>query len=104
VLHKGEKIPLDLTSFRTIHIVPELRRFFKNDTLPDLNDSNSLGQLLRLCEKYNITMKTKPTSLTQVVDVIISEVLESMCIQPTFLVGHPLCISPLAKESEMEKV
>jgi lysyl-tRNA synthetase, class II len=30
---------------------------------------------------------------------LIGELVEPLCVQPTFLINHPICMSPLAKQS-----
>lgn len=38
-----------------------------------------------------------PQTLPQILDRLVSELIEPLCIQPTFLIGHPKALSPLSK-------
>jgi lysyl-tRNA synthetase class 2 len=63
--------------------------------LPNLQDEN-IPVLLQMAGKRGIEI-SKPHTLTHVVDKLVSELVESKCIQPTFIYGHPKILSPLAK-------
>ncbi|KAI9596863.1 lysyl-tRNA synthetase-like protein [Syncephalis fuscata] len=64
--------------------------------LPDLNSPEALDTLLAICRKRRITIPT-PHTLPRVLDRLIGEYVEPLCQQPTFLYGHPIIMSPLAK-------
>ncbi|OZJ05476.1 hypothetical protein BZG36_01608 [Bifiguratus adelaidae] len=96
----AEAIPpvLDLSkSFRRLHVLDELERVL--GPLPPLDntsESDAIQALLDLAASHNLTIP-KPHTLTRVLDKLISEYIEPQCIEPTFLYGHPVCMSPLAK-------
>ena len=64
--------------------------------LPDLNSEASIPELIDLAKKHNVDLG-KSQSLAKIVDKLISELVESKLMEPTFLVGHPVCLSPLSK-------
>jgi lysyl-tRNA synthetase class 2 len=43
-----------------------------------------------------------PFTLNRLVDNLVGELVEPKCIQPTFLMNHPLIMSPLAKPHRMD--
>lgn len=66
--------------------------------LPNLEEE----EYLKLVEVLNIKI-TKPHTLNRLVDGLIGEFVEPLCIQPTFLINHPQIMSPLAKHHRTEK-
>ena len=81
--------------FSRLDITSELERHL--GPLPDLNNPASLGWLLEKCQQHQVCIGA-PKTLGRVMDGLISHFIEPQCIQPTFLMGHPVCLSPLAKE------
>ncbi|KAI8627135.1 hypothetical protein F5Y19DRAFT_443423, partial [Xylariaceae sp. FL1651] len=49
-----------------------------------------------LLEKLNITC-SPPLTTSRMIDKLTGEFIESRCINPTFIKGHPMVMSPLAK-------
>ena len=91
-----KKVLIDFSApFPRINITQELERSLKCK-LPDLNSKDSLPLLLDVCSKNDIKVE-KPFTLPRIVDKMVSHLIEPNCIQPTFLYGHPICMSPLAK-------
>ena len=43
-----------------------------------------------------------PFTLNRLVDNLVGELVEPKCIQPTFLMNHPLIMSPLAKPHRLD--
>ncbi|KAL2918776.1 mitochondrial lysine-tRNA synthetase [Polyrhizophydium stewartii] len=82
--------------FARIDIVPALTEALGVE-LPDLNDTASIPRLLELCEQHGIRV-SKPHTLARVIDKLVSHLIEPRCIEPTFITGHPLSMSPLAKQ------
>lgn len=59
-------------------------------------DESSKDMLEALCKKYHVPFET-PSSTAQLFDDLVSHFIEPNCKQPTFLVDHPVCTSPLAR-------
>jgi lysyl-tRNA synthetase class 2 len=53
--------------------------------------------LLQMSSKRGFNFVTAEMSLARIYDKLISKLLEPRYIHPTFLVGHPMTLSPLAK-------
>uniref|UniRef100_A0AC35TG16 Lysine--tRNA ligase n=1 Tax=Rhabditophanes sp. KR3021 TaxID=114890 RepID=A0AC35TG16_9BILA len=50
----------------------------------------------QLCRKQNVDCSA-PRTVARLLDKLVGEYLESTCINPTFITGHPQIMSPLAK-------
>ncbi|KAI9364020.1 hypothetical protein DFJ73DRAFT_810663 [Zopfochytrium polystomum] len=88
--------------FRRIHIVPELQRLL-NCELPDLNGPDAAASLLQICSARGIHCP-EPHTVPRILDKLISELIEPQCVDPTFLLGHPSAMSPLAKDGPVKGV
>jgi lysyl-tRNA synthetase class 2 len=94
-----KSIEIDFTPpFRRINMFEELEKILKVK-LPEphlLHTEESTKFLSDLCTKHNIDCSPPRTS-ARLLDKLVGEYLESQCINPTFIVGHPMIMSPLAK-------
>lgn len=83
--------------FARIDILPALASF--GVQLPeDVNRPESLPDLIAAAKAVGLTVsKDAAVSNAKMLDLMISELLEPLCVAPTFLVHHPVCLSPLAK-------
>ncbi|KAG0321455.1 hypothetical protein BGZ99_003926 [Dissophora globulifera] len=85
--------------FRRINIME-----FLEDKLelrfPDL-DNEPVEELLEICKQHRVYVST-PHTVPRIMDKLISHFIEPECIQPTFLWGHPIIMSPLAKDIQLE--
>lgn len=82
----------------------EIQKKLNNDNfkLPDLTSENAEEDYNKLREILNVKI-TKPHTLNRLIDGLIGEFVEPLCIQPTFLMNHPQIMSPLAKPHRNEK-
>ncbi|KAI9767726.1 MAG: hypothetical protein M1835_006999 [Candelina submexicana] len=67
-----------------------------NCSLPNLEAPDATSQLLKLFQDHKIPPPSSP-NLPRLVDKLSSLYVEPHCIEPTFIIYHPLCLSPLAK-------
>ncbi|KAH9040089.1 hypothetical protein EDB85DRAFT_2072267 [Lactarius pseudohatsudake] len=49
-----------------------------------------------LCKKHNVEC-SEPRTNTRLLDKLVGEYIEPLCISPAFIVGHPQVMSPLSK-------
>lgn len=85
--------------FRRINMFEELEKILKVK-LPSpeqLASAESTKFLSDLCMKLKVDCSAPRTS-ARLLDKLVGEYLESQCISPTFIVGHPMVMSPLAKK------
>ncbi|KAJ3095159.1 hypothetical protein HDU96_001288 [Phlyctochytrium bullatum] len=101
-LGEGAKISFE-TRFQQVQIIPALENKLE-DKLPSFSDpKDALEKLLGICRRHNVHL-TGAKTIPRILDTLISEFIEPDCIQPTFLLGHPDIMSPLAKEDEVPGV
>lgn len=52
---------------------------------------------MELCQKNKVEV-SRPITLPRILDALIGHYIEPQCIQPTFIINHPMVMSPLSKE------
>ena len=86
--------------FRTLEFIPSLERAICEHipgwTFPDLDHATSSASLLSTLKELKVQVPASPT-LPRLLDVFSARFLETQCIQPTFIIHHPECMSPLSK-------
>ncbi|MDD4211917.1 MAG: lysine--tRNA ligase [Bacilli bacterium] len=87
-IHLGEP-------FRRVHMVDAIREisgvdFFKVETLEEALD---------LAKAHNIPIQKHQAFYGHIINLFFEKYVEETLIQPTFVYGHPLEISPLAKKN-----
>ncbi|KAL6120661.1 hypothetical protein NUSPORA_02572 [Nucleospora cyclopteri] len=94
-----EKITLDFsTPFNRIDILTELSKILNiHLTGENIEDPIILQQLISAAAEKNIEI-SEPKTLNRVLDAFIGEFIEPQCINPTFVTGFPIAMSPLAKD------
>ncbi|KAG0171199.1 hypothetical protein DFQ28_004103 [Apophysomyces sp. BC1034] len=100
ISHQGEEINFE-QPFARINVFRQLELKLGRP-LPNLEDRDTVDQLLRLCADAKIPVSA-PFTTARILDKLISHYIEPECIQPTFLYNHPLALSPLAKTGVEEK-
>ncbi|KAL0573957.1 lysyl-tRNA synthetase [Marasmius crinis-equi] len=68
-------------------------KFPPGDTLHTEEAGNFLKEL---CTKHNVEC-SEPRTNARLLDKLVGEYIEPLCISPAFIVGHPQVMSPLAK-------
>lgn len=65
----------------------------------DFKKVNSTEEALKLAEEHNIPVEEHQKSYGHIVNLFFEKYVEETLIQPTFLYGHPIEISPLTKKN-----
>ena len=86
----GNKI--DLNSWTKVDYVDSINEKCQCDVL-----NLDMKELKNLCKKYGISV-TEKTTRNKIIDKLFSSLVQEHLIQPSFVVDHPIFISPLAKE------
>lgn len=95
----GEKT-IDVSKpFRRVHMVD----LIKEKTGIDFWKPMSFKDASALADKHDIHLEKHQNSVGYVINGFFEKYGEKTCIQPTFVHGHPLEISPLAKKSKDER-
>lgn len=96
---EGEEMELDFTPpFKRIDMITGLEEAL-NVKFPDVKHIHepSYNQFLSdLLKKHEVEC-TPPHTNARLLDKLVGEFLEEKCINPTFIIGHPQIMSPLAK-------
>lgn len=83
--------------FKRLDIISELEKCTgKSFQYSDYSSNEFRTFLEDLCQEHNIVCGT-PVTIPRLLDKLIGHFLESQCHNPTFLINHPLIMSPLAK-------
>lgn len=94
-----EVMELDFTPpFKRVDMIDELERLLETK-LPDpkeLDTPESAKTLSDLCEKHGVECPPPRTS-ARLLDKLVGHFIEETCINPTFIMNHPVTMSPLAK-------
>ena len=89
-------VKLDLDRpFPALDFIPALEAAMCR-TLPDLESPSATEDLAKLCKDLGVGVPQPPT-LPHMLDKLAAKFLEPHCQEPTFIVGHPESMSPLAK-------
>jgi lysyl-tRNA synthetase class II len=83
---------LKLASGKTLPEPTELQNEFVDPARTDIRDF-----LHDLCRQNDVFV-TSATSMPKMLDKLFSHFVEPTLIEPTFVMDHPVCMSPLAKE------
>jgi lysyl-tRNA synthetase class 2 len=91
------KVEYDFTPpFKRIDIVSELEEKIGVKLITDFFSDESNKQLQELCDKFHIACG-EPKTTARLLDKLIGHFIEPSCTNPTFVMNHPLIMSPLAK-------
>lgn len=90
-------VTIDFTPpFKRVDIVPALEAKTGLTFPADLGTVEAGEFLDQLCHDHNIDCSA-PRTNARLLDKLIGHFLESECVNPTFLINHPLIMCPLAK-------
>lgn len=94
-----QAVELDFTApFKRIDILEELSRHLGMELTGKLvADDGIIDELMKAGKNKGIEFD-EPITLNRVLDKLVSELIEPQCINPTFVVGFPTEMSPLAKD------
>jgi lysyl-tRNA synthetase class 2 len=83
--------------FKRIDMIPELEKKTSTIFPKDLSTLESNQFLNELCKKHNVECSS-PRTNARLLDKLVGHFIEPDCIDPTFIINHPLVMSPLAKK------
>ncbi|KAJ6056511.1 hypothetical protein N7444_005609 [Penicillium canescens] len=81
--------------FRRIDFITGIEEAI-NRKLPDLEDPKALEQVRTIFTDLSLPLPQNP-SLPRLLDELCSQYVEPQCIDPTFIINPPECLSPLSK-------
>lgn len=66
----------------------------------DFKKEMSLDEAIKLAEEHHITLEEHQKNVGHIINLFFEKYVEETLIQPTFLYGHPVEISPLTKKNK----
>ncbi|XP_055807820.1 lysine--tRNA ligase [Solanum dulcamara] len=98
----NEPIEIDFTPpFRKIDMLSELEKVANISIPRDLSSEAANKYLLDVCEEFDVKCPA-PHTTTRLLDKLVGHFIEVNCINPTFIINHPVIMSPLAKSHRSE--
>jgi len=95
--NRTEPVEIDFTPpYRQIRMIDELERICECKFPRPLDGDRCNQFLIDLCKKRNVECGA-PLTTARLLDKLVGEYIEVQCINPTFIIGHPQLMSPLAK-------
>lgn len=98
VNYRGFEIDL-VKPFKKIHMVD----FINQETGIDFFKITELEEALKIAKKHNVKVQKHQQSVGHIINIFYEEFCETKCIEPVFVFGHPVEISPLAKIDYSDK-
>lgn len=94
---KGTEREIDFTPpFKRFDLIKELENFTQTKFPTNLDTEEANKFFSELCEKFGVECGA-PRTTSRLIDKLVGHFLEPQCINPTFIINHPLIMSPLAK-------
>ena len=94
ITYRNQQISLE-APFRRLHMVDGI----KEQTGINFFEITDLDEMLRLAKEHNIDVPKHQRSYGHIINLFFEKYVEETLIQPTFVYGHPIEISPLAKKN-----
>ena len=99
----SKSVDIDFTPpFQKLDMMADLQKYgnfvFPPEILNDLSSNPNTFRhfLMYICQERNIVC-SEPQTIPRLLDKLVSTYLEPLCMHPTFIIGHPQIMSPLAK-------
>lgn len=92
--YQGKQISLK-APFRRLHMVDAI----KEDCGVDFWKEMSYEEACAIAKEHGIEVEKKHNSVGHIINLFFEKYVEETLIQPTYLYGHPVSISPLAKKN-----
>jgi len=97
VEYQGHVINLG-NKFKRLHMVDAV----KEETGIDFFKVTTLDEALKLAKDHDLKIEEHEKAYGHIVNLFFEKYVEDKLIQPTFIYGHPIEISPLAKRNEQD--
>jgi len=97
ITYQGHTIELG-KPFKRIHMVDAI----KGETGINFFEIMTVDEAIRLAQEHNIELTPYQKSYGHIVNLFFEKYVEEKLIQPTFVYGHPIEISPLAKKNSKD--
>ena len=98
VEYQGNVIDFN-NDFRRVHMVDAIKEI----TGINFFEIKTVDEALKLAKEHHIEIEKHQRGFGHIVNLFFEKYVEETLIQPTFVYGHPIEISPLAKKSQDER-
>lgn len=95
IKYQGKNISLK-APFKSIEMIDLIKNVSNGKV--DFNKITDFEEAKKISKKYNIELKSHYTSIGYIINEFFEEMCEKTIIQPTFVTGYPIEVSPLAKK------
>lgn len=95
VEYNGQTIDLE-TNWRRVHMVD----IIKDTTDVDFWQEMSYEEAKALAKEHHVTVNDHDTTIGHIINNFFEDKCEDTIVQPTFVYGHPVEISPLARKNQ----
>ncbi|EFC46949.1 lysyl-tRNA synthase [Naegleria gruberi] len=82
--------------FRRVSFIDSIEEHIK-EKLPLPTDPDAVNKLLDICKKHKVKYSTEKVNYGYLLDKLLGTFVEPECVQPTFIMDHPVDLSPLSK-------
>ncbi|MBF0818533.1 lysine--tRNA ligase [Streptococcus acidominimus] len=97
VTYQGKEINIHLP-FKRVHMVDAI----KEETGVDFWQDMTFEAAADLAREHKVPVEKHYTEVGQIINAFFEEFVEDTLIQPTFVYGHPVAVSPLAKKNDTD--
>ncbi|GGE36333.1 lysine--tRNA ligase [Streptococcus himalayensis] len=94
VTYQGTEINIHLP-FKRVHMVDAI----KEQTGVDFWQEMTFEEAKAVASEHKVPVEKHYTEVGQIINAFFEEFVEDTLIQPTFIYGHPVAVSPLAKKN-----
>ncbi|CAL9237621.1 unnamed protein product, partial [Arabidopsis halleri] len=92
-----EPIEIDFTPpYRRLDMIEELEKAAQLKIPKDLASKEANTYLIDVCVKLNVNCPS-PQTTSRLLAKLVGKYVEEMCVNPTFIINHPVIMSPFAK-------
>ncbi len=91
-----EEIKLDLTTFRRVHMVDLIKEY----TNVDFFIKKDIEEARNLASVNKVHLKKHHISVGHIINEFFEQICEEKLVQPTFVFGHPIEVSPLSRVND----
>jgi lysyl-tRNA synthetase class 2 len=93
----AEEVEIDFTPpFKRLPLIEGLEEKLKVKFPADLDSEETKQFLIKLAKEHKVECPP-PLTTSRLIDKLVGDFLEPLCVNPTFIMEHPQIMSPLAK-------
>lgn len=97
ITYQGTEINIHLP-FKRVHMVEAI----KEQTGIDFWQDMSFEEAAAIAKNHKVALEKHYTEVGHIINAFFEEFVEDTLIQPTFVYGHPVAVSPLAKKNDTD--